>query len=86
MYLSHQQTHLTIQDSIVDGHLGGAIVPQEDMEAPTELTTRVAIAANPAGTAPGPTMTLNRTTIFGLVNLHELAASSNVLFTNPVQV
>jgi hypothetical protein len=89
LYLPKQQTHLTIQDSIVDAHLGGA-APAKTTEASVpervDLEERMAIAANPAGAAPGPTTTLNRTTIFGGVHLYELTAASNVLFTRPVHV
>jgi hypothetical protein len=43
-----------------------------------------AIAANQGGVRPGPPTTLERTTVFGEVQVRELALASEAIFTSPV--
>jgi hypothetical protein len=64
---------LTIRDSIVQ-----ALVVDGDY--------RPAIAANDAGTRPGPPTTLERVTIWGPVYVKELTLASEVIFNSPVEV
>jgi hypothetical protein len=64
---------LTIRDSIVQ-----APVVDGDL--------RPAIAANDAGTRPGPPTTLERVTIWGEVFVKELTLASEVIFNSPVKV
>ncbi|MBD2158529.1 phage tail protein [Leptolyngbya sp. FACHB-16] len=75
--LPDQRAILTIQDSMVDS--------RPDATTIAEKANTFAIAADEAG-APGPVTTLERTTVFGQVNLGELPLASNVIFTAPVAV
>jgi hypothetical protein len=75
--LPDRRGSLTIQDSIVDS--------RPDAKTIGEKATVFAIAANDAGD-PAPLTRLERTTVFGLVNLGELALASNVIFTAPITV
>ncbi|MCY6493367.1 phage tail protein [Leptolyngbya sp. GGD] len=75
--LPDQRAILTIQDSIVDS--------RPDATTIAEKANTFAIAADEAGTS-GPVTTLERTTVFGQVNLGELPLASNVIFTAPVTV
>lgn len=65
---------LTLRDSIVDR-------PEEEAD-PDAL--RTALAADDAATLPGPTTTLVRTTLFGVVHVETLSLASEVLFTQRV--
>lgn len=75
--LPDQRGSLTIQDSIVDS--------RPDAKTLGEKAAVFAIAANDIGD-PAPLTTLERTTVFGQVNLGELALASNVIFTAPITV
>jgi len=63
---------LTISDSIVDA------------PDPGGGASRVAIAANAAGTAAGPTATLERVTVLGAARLRELRLGSSSIFAGPL--
>jgi hypothetical protein len=75
--LPDQQATLTITDSIIDSRPDAATL--------AEKAEVFAIAADSTN-APGPLTTLERTTVFGSVNVGELALASNVIFTSPMTV
>ncbi len=62
-----------IRDSTVDGGSGWAISGGSDR-------------AVPGGVAPGPAMTVERSTIFGRVAVSQIILASDVIFTEPVSV
>jgi hypothetical protein len=70
---------LTIQDSIVDARL-------VNLSRQGMLSSGAVAIAGSSFDQPGPTTTLERTTIFGAVNLSTLALASNVVFTDAVTV
>lgn len=65
--------HLTIRDSVVQA-------------LPVGGTVRDAIAAGDPAGAPGPTATIERSTIFGPVHLRELKLGSESIFAHPLLV
>jgi hypothetical protein len=82
----------TVQDRlvVVPGGEEAAVSFGTATGDPTTLTelgldrTSPAIAANQGGVRPGPPTTLERTTVFGAVQVRELALASEVIFTSPV--
>ncbi len=64
---------LTVRDSLVDAPIAkGADQP-----------SRYALAADAAGTGPGPVTDLERVTVFGQVHVRELSLASEVIFVQP---
>ncbi|MGH2668321.1 MAG: hypothetical protein ACRDH5_04230, partial [bacterium] len=59
---------LQVTDSIID--------------APKGPATRVALAANDTGTQPGPESAIERSTVFGLVNVREIRLGSDSIFVD----
>jgi hypothetical protein len=82
----------TVQDRlvVVPGEEEAAVSFGAAADDPTTLTelgldgASAAIAANQGGVRPGPPTTLERTTVFGAVQVRELALASEVIFTSPV--
>jgi hypothetical protein len=75
---------------VIPGGTGSAIILST---VPTDTTTlfqleleseRPAIAGDAGGDLPGPPTTLERVTIFGVVNVQELVLASEVIFVHPV--
>jgi hypothetical protein len=94
LQLPEQIVSLTVQDSIVDSILNDVSSLRKvanDVTIDTEKLRNnavldYAIATNTADGKSHPRTTLERTTIFGKVKLHELTLASNVIFTALVTV
>jgi hypothetical protein len=66
---------LVIRDSIVDAPLA----------AGADDPARAAIAANAAGTGPGPALTVERSTVFGETHVRQIDLGSESIFVNSVK-
>ncbi|OUL36283.1 phage tail protein [Nostoc sp. 106C] len=94
LQLPEQIVSLTLQDSIVDSILNDVSSLRKVANDVTIDTKKLrnkadldyAIATNTADGKSHPRTTLERTTIFGKVKLHELTLASNVIFTALVTV
>ncbi len=71
MYLSQDVVSLTISDSIIDAQ---------------QALNGIAIAGDSAAADPGPYTSIQRTTVFGSLNVIELALLSDSIVTQPVIV